>query len=134
MPSTSRLIDKVAVLLGALWVCFALLLAVELAGHVVNGTSDGGAELLRAFEILILLVGAAGVLFRFAGWRWVVVVPCVLIAIRDYFFLMVPLELHWGFDQIVAAVRLALVVATVALATLWGRFGVRDTERKVIAT
>lgn len=134
MASTSPLIDKVALLLGVLWACFALLLAVELAGHAINGTSDGRSQLLRAFEILILLVSAASVLFRFAGWRWVVVVPCVLIAIRDYFFLMVPLELYWGFDQIVAAVRLAVVVATIALATLWGRFGVRDPGRKMTAT
>jgi hypothetical protein len=80
------------------------------------------------------LVNAGSVFLRFAGWRWIVLVPCVLIAIRDYFFLMVPLELHWGLDQVVAAVRLAVAVATITLAALWGRFSARDADRKVIAT
>ena len=125
MPLSGRVIDKIAILLGVLWACLALLLAVELAGHLINDTSDGRSQLLRAFSIFIFLVSAASLFLRFAGWRWVVVVPCVLIAIRDYFFLMVPLELYWGFDQFVAAVRLAVVVATIALAALWGRFGAR---------
>ena len=125
MTSSTRLNDKIAILLGVLWVCFAISLAVELSGHAINETSDSRSQMLRRLFIAIYLFTAAGVLLRFTGWRWVVVVPCVLIAIRDYFLLLVPRELHWDLDQVAAAVRLAMVIATIALAALWGRFRAR---------
>jgi hypothetical protein len=122
MPSAHRLIDKIAILLGAIWICFAVLVAVELIGHLIDKTSDARSQFLRMFSIFIFLVSAASLFLRFHGWRWIVVIPCLFIGIRDYFYLMVPQELTWGSDQVIAAVRLVVMLLTVAIAVLWGRF------------
>jgi hypothetical protein len=121
MPSANRLIDKIAILLGVLWICFAVFIAVELIGHLIDRTSDARSQVLRAFSIFIFLVSAASLFLRFPGWRWIVVIPCLLIGIRDYLYLMIPQELTWGYDQVIAAIRLGVMLVTVAMAVLWGR-------------
>ena len=131
MPSTDRFIEKIAIFVAALWTGFAALVAVELIGHLIDKTSDARSQLWRVIFVAIFAISALSLFVRFPNWRWIVVVACVLIAIRDYFYLMVPQELSWGFDQVLAAIRLAVAVASVAVVALWGRFGVRGPDRKV---
>ncbi len=133
MRFARRLWPAIAAILGTTWLIFAGLSVVEVVKHWVNNTSDIGSQLTRTFSVGIFLAAAASIFFRFPGWRWVVVVPCLLIAVRDYFFLMVPLELYWGFHQVVAAARLAVVVATLLVAAVWVRFGAPRTENKGVA-
>ena len=133
MYFAKRLLPSIAAILATMWLIFAGLSVIDLVRHWLNSTSDMGSQLTRSFTVVIFLVAAASVFFRFTGWRWIVSVPCLLIAVRDYFFLMVPLELHWGPQQIVAAARLAVVVATILLAILWTRFHASRTENRAAA-
>ena len=121
MHSANRLIYKVAILLGVLWICFAVFIAVELTGHVIDRTSDARSQVLRTFSVVIFLDSAVSLFLRFPGWRWIVVIPCLLIGIRDYLYLMIPQELTWGYDQVIAAIRLGVTLVTIAMAVLWGR-------------
>jgi hypothetical protein len=121
MPSSNRLIEKTAILLAALWIGFAILVVVELIGHLIDKTSDTRSQFWRVMFVIIFTVSAFACLFRFRRWRWIVLVLCLFIAIRDYFYLMVPRELSWSFDQIIAAARFMVTLATIAIAVLWGR-------------
>src|SRR6266852_1002498 len=131
MPSNNRLIDKIAILLAMLWIGFAVLTAIELIGHLIDKTSDARSQVWRGIFVIIFGISAVSCFFRFAGWRWIVIVPCLFIAIRDYSYLMILQELTWGFDQFLAAGRLVVALATVAMAALWGRLARPDEGHKV---
>jgi len=124
MLSSNRLLTKFSVLLAALWIGFAILMVVELIGHLIDKTSDATSQFWRAIFIIVFVIGAFSCFFRFSGWRWVVLAPCIFIAIRDYLYLMIPRELFWDFSQILAAAQIAVALATIAMAALWGRFKV----------
>lgn len=134
MRSSNRLIDKIAILIAMLWVGFAVLIAIELIGHLIDKTSDARSQVWRGIFVIIFGIGAVSCFFRFAGWRWILIVPCLFIAIRDYSYLMILQELTWGFDQFLAAGRLVVALATVAMAGLWSRLARPDEDNKVTAT
>jgi hypothetical protein len=125
MSANRPLLVKVAVLLAVVWLGFGAISGIEIIRHWIDGSSDVRSQFLRIFSIGIFAVCAIGLLLRFPTWRWVVAVPLVLIGIRDYFYLMVPVELSWGFDQILSAIRLGVTLISMTMVALWGRLGGR---------
>ena len=123
MYANRSLLVNIAVLLGTVWLALGAISGIEMIGHWIHGTSDARSQFSRIFSVGIFTICASGLLLRFPRWRWVVAVPLVLIGIRDYFYLMVPAELSWGFDQIFSAVRLGITLTTMTIVALWGRLG-----------
>jgi hypothetical protein len=124
---SNRLIKIVAVVFALLWVLVAVPEAVIWIGHATNATSDSRSQFWQILFIAIFLLNALGCFFRFPGWRWMVLGPCLLLLFRDYSFLAIPRELDWNFEEILAAIRLALTFGTIAMVLLWGRL-VRSDE------
>lgn len=110
-----EIVSMLARTLSALWLAAAVALAVELAIHLVNGTSETRSQGFRLVFIGLYLLSASALWYRYRHWKFAVAVPSALVAVREYVVLAVPMDIDWNFFYLQSLAILILAVSSFAV-------------------
>jgi hypothetical protein len=105
------------------WLLVALLLLFELLGHAAASTSDPKSQGLRALFIGFYLVAAGGLWFGFRYSKAATIIVSVIVGLRGYVILAIPIEIEWTSTNLeaLAVVVLALLTIIAVFVVQWRR-------------
>lgn len=105
------------------WLLVALLLLFEFLGHAAASTSDPKSQGLRALFVCFYLVAAGGLWFGFRFSNAATTIVSVIVGLRSYVILAIPIEIEWTRTNLeaLAIVVLALLTIIAIFVVQWRR-------------